>query len=237
MGVGMKKMLQVLAIFGAILLFAANGLFAQQAVIRDIAGTVEVKHAGNDTWEAAQRGQILAGDSSVSTGFRSTALIALGNTLLTVRPLTRLTITELSQNRDPEKIDLNLEAGRIRAEVNPPDNAGLDFTVRSSAATASVRGTVFEFDTFNLLVTEGTVEFSGALGSSVLIDAGGTGYLTDRDRRAVRLPSTSTAQLRPDLPFASEILQPAEVDRSPTGAASSSGTSAQGIGIDMDYSD
>ena len=231
------KTLRVVTVTGVSLLLAATGLFAQQAVIRDIAGTVEVKHAGNDAWEAAERGQTLSGDSSISTGFRSTALIALGNTLLTVRPLTRLTITELSQDRDPERVDLNLEAGRVRAEVNPPDNAGIDFTVRSPAATASVRGTVFEFDTYNVTVVEGAVEFSGAMGTPVMVDAGGTGHLSGRDGRAVRLPSTATSQLRPELPFASEILQPAEVDRSPAGGASSSGATTQGIDIEVGYSD
>jgi hypothetical protein len=40
--------------------------------------------------------------------------------------------------------------------------------------TASVRGTVFEFDTLNLEVNEGTVQFTGADQSVVLVDAGGT---------------------------------------------------------------
>ena len=228
----MQKTVLVVAFIGVIVLVTAHSAAAQEeaerAVIRDFAGTVEVKLTPAGTWEAAEREQVLTGNSAISTGFRSTALIALGNTLLTVRPLTRLTITELSRSGDAERVDLNLETGRVRAEVQPPASGGIDFTVRSSAATASVRGTVFEFDTYSLVVSEGTVEFTGTVGSPVLIDAGGTGRLAERGKRAVRYTPGSPSQLRPALPVASGMLQPAEVDRSPIGGAAAGGTAAAG---------
>ena len=132
-------------LFFALALFPWPFIFAQQAVIRDLSGTVELKLPGSQTWTNARAGHALAGDTVISTGFRSTALLAIGNSLLTVRPLTCLSITELSRRNDTEYSDVNLQAGRVRAEVNPPSDAKIEFTVRSSSATASVRGTLFEF--------------------------------------------------------------------------------------------
>jgi hypothetical protein len=87
--------------------FISPAIFAQQqiqAVIREIAGTVEVKRVDSEVWEAASRGQTLAMATVISTGFRSTAVIALGDSLITLRPLTRLTILELSQSQGGCKI-------------------------------------------------------------------------------------------------------------------------------------
>ena len=191
----------------ALFFFAAGGVFAQQAVIRDLAGTVEVKQAGSAKWEAASRGQALKGDTSISTGFRSTALIAIGDSLITVRPLTRMTLTELTRAQNAEKISLNLETGRVRVEVKAIEGGKTDFTVRSSAATASVRGTVFEFDTFNLTVSEGTVEFLGGSGAPVMVDAGSASRPDDRTGRPAAQEDTFVAELRPQLPIASDTIK------------------------------
>jgi hypothetical protein len=197
-----------------LLLFQAAGGFAQEirtAIIRDLAGTVEVKTPQSSAWTAAYRGQTLAGDKLISTGFKSTALITLGNSSLSVRPLTRLSITELSRIQDNEKIELRLQTGRIRADVKPLQGGRTDFTVRSSSATASVRGTVFEFDTLNLSVTEGTVAFSGASGVPVLVDSGGASSV-DADGFRVSAPTeTFVTELRPELPPGTESALPESV--------------------------
>ncbi|MDR0586323.1 MAG: FecR family protein, partial [Treponema sp.] len=172
-------MKQLLLLFAALVLFSAAEISAQEprtaeAFIRDLAGTVEVKVPQAAGWTPAYRGQALTGDTLISTGFKSTAVITVGNSVLTVRPLTRLSITELSRIQDNEKIELKLQTGRIRADVKPIQGGRTDFTVRGSAATASVRGTIFEFDTLNLSVSEGAVEFSGASGIPVFVDSGET---------------------------------------------------------------
>jgi hypothetical protein len=48
----------------------------------------------------------------------------------------------------------------------------VEFTVRSPIATASVRGTVFDFDTDNRRVDEGTVSISGTDSTAVYVAAG-----------------------------------------------------------------
>jgi hypothetical protein len=233
-------------------IFISPAIFAQQqiqAVIREMAGTVEVKQANSDVWEAASRGQSLALDTVISTGFRSTAVIALGDSLITLRPLTRLTILELSRSQGGEKVDLNLQTGRVRADVKSQDTGNTEFTIHSPNSTSSVRGTIFEVDTLSLTVYEGTVEFTGVSGASrmlddsgvstvlgessgygvsaisgppQLIDAGGFSQVDEYTGR-VSLPTAElSAELMPTPPIASE---PISVSAQPPAHVQSTGPS------------
>ena len=206
----MKRTLKVLTALSVILLFTIPGIFAQQAFIQDLTGTVEVKRASSAAWEPAARGLVLTGDTIISTGFRSTARIALGNSILTVRPITRLTLRELSQMQDAEKIDLNLQIGRVRADVKAPPSGRTAFSIQSPTATASVRGTAFEFDTFNLKVSEGTVLFSGSSGEAVVVDAGRTSFVDGSTGRTVPPELTRSLELRPDRPVSSDMIRASE---------------------------
>jgi hypothetical protein len=182
---------------------AAAGLFGQEAgtaLVRELAGTVEMKAPGKAEWEPVRPGQRLPAETLISTGFKSTVNIVLGDSVLTVRPLTRLSITEISRREEGDRVDLNLRAGRIRAEVKPPSGRNLDFVIRSPSVTASVRGTVFEIDPLNLRVSEGTVEFSGASGAAVLVDTGGSSFVEESGSRPVSPVEVAVAALRPELP-------------------------------------
>jgi hypothetical protein len=72
--------------------------------------------------------------------------------------------------------------GRVRVDVKPPVGAKAIATVRGPIATASVRGTSFEFDTNNLYVNEGSVSFSGNRGQAVLVGAGGSSRVEQTGR-------------------------------------------------------
>jgi hypothetical protein len=148
------------------------GAGGASAFIRESSGTVEVKPEGASEWTAAAVGMSLARDTLISTGFKSSAVLALGNSTLTVRPLTRLTIEEIAGASGGETVSLYLRSGRVRAEVSPPPGGKVDFTVHSPKATASVRGTGFEFDTLRLDVYDGTVAFTGASGNVVYVRQG-----------------------------------------------------------------
>jgi hypothetical protein len=163
----MKRMI-VIAVF----VLEAAALFAQEAVIREIRGTVEVKESGAAAWSPAVQGQAVGQNVMISTGFRSGAVIAIGNSTLSVQPLTRLSLEELVRAEGSERAAINLRAGRIRAEVNPPAGTKIDFTVRSPTATASVRGTSFEFDGAVLKVDEGRVRLAGGDGAGTYVAAG-----------------------------------------------------------------
>jgi hypothetical protein len=195
----MKKIM-----LGLALLLGTQGLFAQealvQAVIREISGTVEVREPNAAAWTAASRGQTLARNMFISTGFKSSALIAIGNSLLTVQPLTRLSLEELTQAEGSEKVDLNLRTGRIRANVKPPASGRTDFTIRSPTATASVRGTVFEFNGVQLRVDEGRVHLAGSSGNGTYV---GTGHLARTDietGRTLSAAETAREELAPSVP-------------------------------------
>jgi hypothetical protein len=165
-----RKVLTVVMMMTVVMVWAQS----PRAVIRSVEGTVEVKAAGTSVWRPAVIGQELEKETQVSTGFKSAAMIEIGNSKLTVRPLTRLSVGELeAATAAADRVDLRLSAGRVRAEVKPPvGGKDIDFTVRGPAVTASVRGTVFDFDTVNLEVEEGTVAFSGADNTAVYVGGG-----------------------------------------------------------------
>jgi len=200
--------------------FAVPLLFSQtpQAVIQNFVGTVEVRQPGSQAWQPAVIGQTLSADTVISTGFRSTARISLGGSVVTVQPLTRLSLAELARNQNDERIEVTLTTGRVRAEVRPAAGASrTEFTIRGPSATASVRGTVFEFDTVNLSVTEGTVAFSGTTQIPVLIDAGGVSFADMVTGRTASQQDTFMAELRPSLPIASEVTTVATPEAPTTG--------------------
>ncbi|MDR1904517.1 MAG: FecR family protein [Treponema sp.] len=114
------------------------------AFFRELSGTVETRASGSAVWVKAAKGYPIGKDTIISTGFKSTAVIAVGNSTLTVRPLTRLSLEAIIQNQDGEQVSLYLQTGRVRAEVKPPSRGNIDFTVRGPSITASVRGTGFD---------------------------------------------------------------------------------------------
>jgi len=200
-----------------LILFCAVNLFAQQnGVITELYGTVELKPSGQTGFIPAKAGDTVAMDTIVSTGFKSTALIKAGSTVLTVRPLTRLSLSELSGTAGTETLNVSLQTGRVKVDVKPPAGTRTNMTVQSPTATASVRGTSFEFDTQSLTVLEGTVAFQGSNGGVMLVNAGSTSDISVNGRSADPVET-----------YAANLLPPA-----PVGIVlgnTSSGTAAPGI--------
>jgi hypothetical protein len=162
-----KKMLFLL-----LLAFAVFSAFAQVGVIREFSGEVELKRSGASSYIKAKQGDKVAEDTIVSTGFKSTAIIEVGNSTIAVKALTRLSLAEIQSAQDTETLNLKLQTGRVKVDVKPPAGTKANCTVQSPMATASVRGTSFEFDTCNLKVNEGSVAFRGNRGVGLIIPAG-----------------------------------------------------------------
>jgi hypothetical protein len=181
------------------LVLTGGCLFAQNARFIELAGNVEIKAGGSAAWVPAAPGMEIGRDTLVSTGFKSTARISLGNSILTIRPLTRLTLAEIAQRGSDEEVALYLETGRVRAEVSPPSGGKTDFTVRSPSITASVRGTAFEFDTRQIDVENGRVLFADANGQAVYVDGGERSYVDETQSRVVPPFEAELASLTPDL--------------------------------------
>jgi len=190
----------VLAFF---LMIMGMGVFAQNGTIRELSGTVELKNPGAENYVSAKIGDTVNQKTVVSTGFKSTALIQVGSTLLTVRPLTRLSLTEINASSGAETLNVNLQAGRVRVDVNPPVGSKAAMSVSSPSATASVRGTSFEFDTRNLYVNHGTVSFRGSRGGGTLVSGGSSSRIKE-DGKAATSFETKNGNLRPSAPVGSD---------------------------------
>ncbi|MDR0402943.1 MAG: FecR family protein [Treponema sp.] len=219
----------VLALVLSGVLFFPRSLYAQEtAFFREISGTVEVKAPGSAVWTNAAKGDRVEKNTLVSTGFRSTAVLVLGDSLITLRPVTRLSLEEIIRDQNTEQVNLYLHTGRVRAEVKPPAGGRTDFTVRSPNATASVRGTSFEFDTERLRVDEGRVQYFLTGGRNVSVAAGGMSYVDEASNTPVR-----------SFDAAEELLVPADpLGNSSGGAAGDSAPAIilPGAGLELGYS-
>ena len=188
-------------IIGLILFCAVGvGIFAQETgVITELTGTVEIKPAGNRDFIPAKAGDSIVMDTIISTGLRSTALIRAGSTILTIRPLTRLSFSEISSAEATETINVTLQTGRVRADVKPPAGTRATMTIQSPVATASVRGTSFEFNIDSITVLEGSVAFIGSKGKEVLVGSGSASNISENNKSTDPL-QTFTENLRPAPP-------------------------------------
>jgi len=190
----MKKLLAILLLFSAALCVSA-----QNGIIRELTGTVELKRPGTTVFTAARTGDSLSQDTVISTGFKSTAIIEIGSTVINVRPLTRLSLTEIAESSGNEILNVNLQAGRVRVDVNPPAGNRASATIISPVATASVRGTCFDFDTRNVNVIHGAVAFSGHRGHSMRVNAG-SGCRIENDGKPADPVRNRAARMRPATP-------------------------------------
>jgi hypothetical protein len=147
----------------AILVLVAAGAVAQQtAVFEDVSGKVEVRAPGA-SWQAAQEGQEIPINATVSTGFNSEATLALGRSTVVMKALSRMTVEDLVEREGTVQTGVRLDVGRVSAEVRSAEGVQTDFRVRGPISTASVRGTAFDFDTFVLFVIENKVELRNLL--------------------------------------------------------------------------
>lgn len=150
-------------ICAAILLAVSIGyVFALDGEIVTVNGKVEAQSTGG-IWAPLKAGDTMTEGTMISTGFKSEATVRLGASLITVKPLSRMTLTQLVEKEDSVDTELYIEVGNVRAEVNSLNNKKNGFTVKSPVATASVRGTVFEVGE-ELVVLQGAVVFTSPVG-------------------------------------------------------------------------
>ena len=145
----------------AVLALVAVSVSAQTAVIDRVSGKVEYRLTSAGGWETASVGDRLPLNATISTGFGASAVLNLGSSVLEVGQLTRLSIEELADNG--LSAEVFVPVGRVRASVNPETGRRADFTVRTPLSTASVRGTEFETNGWQVSVSEGVVAFADML--------------------------------------------------------------------------
>lgn len=155
------------------MLFTGTLLFADlTAVVKNVSGKVEIKSPGG-AWKKATAGMKIKKGYYISTGFKSEAVLVLGDSQVVVKQLTRMELEELVEKQGTVHTGLNLRVGRVRAQVNSSKGLKQQFTLKSPISTAAVRGTEFEYDGRNLTVYKGTVAFTNPLGQGRLVPAGG----------------------------------------------------------------
>lgn len=179
----------------------------EAAMIRAVFGTVELKTPGSE-WRGASAGDLLERESLISTGFKSAAVLSLGNVTLLVRPLSRLSLRELREADGGGELSLWIHTGRVRAEPGPSAGETAGLTLESPAAAVSTREPSFDFDfdTVNLRVYAGEAALSGKAGRPLRI--GGGAETRVEDGRPVRVFNAARAELIPSRPVGSDFMGP-----------------------------
>ena len=163
-GEGVRAVRRMLTLAALVAFPALAGAQSPLALVRELSGKVDVMPPGK-AWAPAVVGQKLDKGAQIATAFRSSATLALGDSLLAVKPLTQMSIEKLVQTGNLVKTEVYLRVGKVKADVVTPQGLANDFKLKSPTATASVRGTSFEFDGETLLVERGTVVMIAASGA------------------------------------------------------------------------
>lgn len=150
----MKRIVSIFILFILIV-----GSVSATATVKSFYGKVKVKLDPASKWSRLNVGQDLPANALVSTGFNSQLVLDLGNATLEVLPLTRMKVEEITASQDKITTSLFLQGGKIKADVEKIEGQVNDFKIKSPVATASVRGTSFEFTGNTLTVYRGLVAF------------------------------------------------------------------------------
>lgn len=138
--------------------FAAN--FTAQ--VASVSGKAEVLNGTE--WRILRVGDTLKNGDTIQTGFKSSIVLKVKDSVINVAALTRMTVEQLAENSQKDNVRVFVKTGSVTSEVNRTENKRIGFTVRTPVATASVRGTEFSVEnTFNSVAvntTHGSVALS-----------------------------------------------------------------------------
>lgn len=152
-------MRKIIIIFFVLITVSSLGFTQNSAVIKELAGKVEIRQQGG-AWSSARVGMEVPIGTVISTGFNSRARIEVGLSEIEIKPLTRMSIAEYSRSNTGATTSLDLKVGKVNAKVKSAEGVRHDFTLKSPSSTASVRGTEFTYDGYSVQVSEGTVRLT-----------------------------------------------------------------------------
>ena len=135
----MKKTLLFTVFAAVLLLFAATAAMADITVV-SVKGTAA--YSVGDKWLPLGAGAKIKEGSKVSTGIKSTIVLKLANSTVTVEPLSMMKIYEDKITPDSSNTRIALRRGGLKTEVNKMHQVKTTFKVATPVATSSVRGTV-----------------------------------------------------------------------------------------------
>ncbi|TVR75519.1 MAG: hypothetical protein EA427_00170 [Spirochaetaceae bacterium] len=221
----MKKMTMVL------LLMAAAGALAAQsrATFTEVNGKVEVRPVDGE-WIAATPGMEILSNTMIATGFNASAELTMGGSTVKVQQLTRMEFEGILEQAGEVETRLNLNVGRMSAQVRSTDGRAQNFQVRSPISTAAVRGTDFEYDGEEVIVPSGEVVISNnnnqeqAVGAGQQSTVSGTEPPTTPSREAIQVAVTNTAPIGAGSSEERDAPPPATGPETPPRARSTRGT-------------
>lgn len=129
------------------LIFVVAGVIAEdkiplEARIKSVTGDVEVRLPGTTAWQKASKGMMLKEGTAVSSGYDAEAeLILADNSVVKVYSLTQIKIDKFFREKAKVKTGINLNIGKVRANVQRVGDEMSDFNVVTPTSVVSVRGT------------------------------------------------------------------------------------------------
>ena len=175
----MKKVFLIISL----VCFMLTPLLAISGEVVAVKGKAEIKQGGK--WIPAKAGNKITSGLMISTGFKSELTLKIDGSVITVKPMTRLTIEEIAEKNETVSSEVYLNVGSVKADVKPASTKKVEFKVKTPVATASVRGTSGEISSDGLLigtsgswsyVNNGGIETRVNIGESVIISD--TGMVT-----------------------------------------------------------
>ena len=208
-----RRLLTLMFLLLTALMFATPALAQQTVRVLASNGRVEYRPPATGAaqiaaapWVPVEVGMELPLGASISTGFNSRASVAFGAAVISVDPLTRIELTTLVERDGGVDSELFLQVGRVRAEVRSTEGLEQNFRLRSTQATAAVRGTSFTFDGVNVVVLSGLVQAINRFNQPTLVAAGEQTSITSDDARPENPGEARESQLAvvPFVPSGSE---------------------------------
>lgn len=128
-----------------LILLLVTGLAGVCAATADkaevISFTGKAEYETPQGWVPIAVGTVLNQGTVISTGFKSSVVLAIGESRFTVAALSRISIDKLTENDSNYDTEMSLTTGKLKMNVKSKPGKSTAFTVRSPTATASVRGT------------------------------------------------------------------------------------------------
>jgi len=153
-------------------------LLAISGEVVAVKGKAEIKQGGK--WIPAKTGNKIEQGNMISTGFKSELTLKIDGSVITVKPMTRLTIEEITQKNEAVSSEVYLNVGSVKADVKPASTKKVEFKVKTPVATASVRGTSGEIDANGLLIgTSGTWSYVNNDGIETRVNIGDSVIISD----------------------------------------------------------
>ena len=124
-----------------VLFAACAGLFALDADVIGIEGKAQVSTNGT-TWAPIAVGSKIPQGATIQTGFKSSLKLKFKGSEITLDPMTRIKLDELSEKDNRDNAVVSMKIGGLTSNVKKLEDRRAGFTVKGPAATASVRGTI-----------------------------------------------------------------------------------------------